>query len=133
MVARDTRQGHEESTFGEDHTFVPSLWEAGGAPHLSWGQASFGSALISCSFVPWSCGGASCPGRSSCVAVGSYELEGPEVPMAETWLDGQWSLQALPFPAQTGQQVALTGVSCASEGACLTVGYERNSSGIRVP
>jgi len=133
VVAGDTREGREQTTFGEDHSFVPSPWATGDARPLTAGQASFGSALISCSFVPWSCGGASCPARTSCVAVGTYELGGGEVPMAETWLDGLWSFQALPVPAQTGEQVAPTGVSCATEGACLSVGYERNSSGIRVP
>jgi hypothetical protein len=134
VVASDTREGKEEATYGEDHTFVPSPWSIADASSLpNAGQASFGSALLSCSFVPWSCGGVSCPERGSCVAVGTYELGGREVPMAETWQEGQWSFQALPFPAGTGEQVALTGVSCAAPGSCLSVGYERDSAGVRVP
>ncbi len=133
VVATNTREGLQETTFGEDHSLVASPWATAEARPLTAGQASFGSALLSCSFVPWSCGGVSCPARSSCVAVGAYEVDGGELPMAETWLDGQWSFQALPFPPQTGEQDAPTGVSCAGEGACLSVGYERNSSGIRVP
>ncbi len=126
--------GGEETTFGEDHTFVPSPWSTGDALRLPGaGQASFGSALVSCSFLPWSCGGVSCAARSSCVAVGTYELDGREVPMADTWDAGQWTLEALPFPAQTGEQVALTGISCASPTACLGVGYEKNTVGVRVP
>ena len=134
VAATNSREGHEETTFGEDHTFVPSLWATGDTrSSVVGGQASFGSALISCSFLPWSCGGASCPSRTSCVAVGTYELSGREVPMADRWQNGQWSFEALPFPTQTGEQVALTGVSCASAGACLAVGYERNLAGVRVP
>ncbi len=134
LAASDTRAGHEETTYGEDHTFVPSLWFSSAVPPPpDAGQASFGSALISCSFVPWSCGGVSCQTSGSCVAVGSYELDAREVPMAESFREGRWSSQALPFPAQTGEQVALTGVSCASAAKCLAVGYERNTAGVRVP
>lgn len=123
-----------ETTSGEDHTFVPSQWSSGDIPLLAGvGQASFGSALISCSFQPWSCGGASCPSRATCVAVGSYEWYGTEAPMADTWNGAQWSFDALPVPEGTGSQVALTGVSCTSAEACLTVGYERNTAGVRVP
>ncbi len=53
--------------------------------------------------------------------------------MAQVWSGGQWSFQALPFPAQTGEQVALTGISCATAGVCLSVGYEQNAAGVRVP
>ncbi len=134
VAVSDNRAGHEETTYGEDHTFVPSLWSVSdGRPPPDAGQASFGSALISCSFVPWSCGGVSCPVSSLCVAVGSYELDERELPVADSFQEGQWSSQALPFPAQTGEQVALTGVSCASAAACLAVGYERNTAGVRVP
>ena len=61
VAATIDRAGHEETTYGEDHTFVPSQWLTGSI-RLSPGgnQGSFGSALVSCSFVPWSCGGASC-------------------------------------------------------------------------
>jgi hypothetical protein len=134
VAATNSREGHEATTYGEDHTFVPSRWAIGTTPPTAEsGQSSFGSAMISCSFQPWSCGGASCPSRASCVAVGTYELRSRELPMAHIWSGGQWSFQALPFPAQTGEQVALTGISCAAAGACLTVGYERNTAGVRVP
>ena len=53
--------------------------------------------------------------------------------MADTWNNGQWSVNALPLPEATGDQVALTGVSCGSPNACLAVGYEKNTAGIRVP
>jgi len=133
VSATDSREGRAETTYGEDHTFVPSPWSTSAARPLAAGQASFGSALLSCSFLPWSCGGASCPSPTSCVAVGTYEVSGLELPMAENWDAGQWSFQALPFPEQTVEQMALTGVSCASSSACLSVGYERNTAGLRLP
>ncbi len=134
VAATIDREGHEETTYGEDHTFVPSQWFTGSI-RLSPGgnQGSFGSALVSCSFVPWSCGGASCPSRASCVAVGSFESYGEEDPMAAIWNEGQWSFEALRLPTGSGDEFALTGVSCASISACMTVGYERNTAGVRVP
>jgi hypothetical protein len=134
VVATDSREGREATTYGEDHTLVTSPWAIGASPPtLGAGQSSFGSAMLACSFRPWSCGGASCPSRASCVAVGTYELGNRELPMAQVWSGGQWSIQALPFPAQTGEQVALTGVSCAAAGVCLSVGYEQNAAGVHVP
>jgi hypothetical protein len=121
-------------------TYEASQWVTGYVP-LPPGtdQSSFGSALLSCSFEPWSCGGASCPSHETCVAVGSYEsseLDGSykrEFPVADTWNDGQWSVQALPIPTEAGDQVALTGVSCVSGNACVAVGYEKTTADARLP
>ncbi len=139
-VTVTTPAGTTPITPADRFVYEPSQWATGEVPlPPGTGQSSFGSALLSCSFVPWSCGGASCPSRESCVAVGSYEsseLDGSyrrEFPLADTWSDGQWSLNALPVPEGTGDQVALTGVSCSATNACLAVGYERNTAGAVCP
>jgi sugar lactone lactonase YvrE len=130
-----------ETMDGEDHTITPSEWSAGSVPlpaarNL---QSSFGDALLSCSFTPWACGATSCPSSEECVAVGTYESSENiggyfrELPMANTWKNGQWSVKALPIPEGTGKKVAMTGISCASTTACLAVGYEENTAGKRVP
>jgi hypothetical protein len=135
-----TPAGITPSSAADRFAYQPSQWSSADVPlPAGSGQSSFGSALLSCSFGPWSCGAASCASPESCVAVGSYEsseLDGTykrELPVADTWDDGRWSLDALPLPEGTGDQVALTGVSCGSLSTCLAVGYERNTAGVRVP
>jgi sugar lactone lactonase YvrE len=130
----------KETMNGEDHTITPSEWSAGRVPLPAGSdQSSFGNALLSCSFTPWACGGTSCPSPDECIAVGTYESSETigtyfrELPMANTWQNGQWSVKALPIPEGTGKTVAMTGVSCASTSACLAVGYEENTAGKRVP
>jgi hypothetical protein len=139
-VTVTTPAGTTPTSPADRFVYEPSQWATGDVPlPPGTSQSSFGSALLSCSFAPWSCGGASCPSRESCVAVGSYEsseLDGSyrrEFPVADTWSAGQWSLDALPIPEGAGDQVALTGVSCGSTDACLAVGYERSTAGARVP
>jgi hypothetical protein len=130
----------KETMNGEDHTITPSEWSSGSVPlPPGTGQNSFGDALLSCSFYPWECGATSCPSPEECVAVGTYESSeniggyNRELPMANTWKNGQWSVKALPIPEGTGKTVAMTGVSCTSTTACLAVGYEENTAGKRVP
>jgi hypothetical protein len=66
--------------------------------------------------------GVSCPGASSCTAVGSsWNSTGGTVPMADAWNGTSWS--ALELPKVTGAtQNHLKGVSCVTTTACSAVG-----------
>jgi hypothetical protein len=63
----------------------------------------------------------SCPSSSSCVAVGSSGPTNLGIPvaLAEIWNGSTWSIQSTPDPGDGG---TLSGVSCASDTACVAVG-----------
>lgn len=65
--------------------------------------------------------GVSCPASGSCEAVGSYQLGGSQVSLAEGWNGSSWTLQPVPFP--TGSNSAgLVQVSCTTARFCEAVG-----------
>jgi streptogramin lyase len=117
------------SVSATDHfTYEPSVWSTENVPLFEGGTVSFGSAVISCSFTPWSCGGVSCASRAFCVAAGMDNFTSIE----ESWNGSTWSDERFPV-AEQSSQTSMTGVSCASTTACMVVGYDRNASNIRVP
>lgn len=61
----------------------------------------------------------SCPSEVSCLAVGSGNVRGHSVAVAERYANGVWA--ALPLKAR-GRQPTLTSVSCLASGYCLAVG-----------
>ena len=71
----------------------------------------------------------SCPGVSTCMAVGTYvDPSGAGVSLAERWDGARWS--QLPMPNPPGAAVSTPlGVSCASSSACIAVGAYLDSSG----
>jgi hypothetical protein len=77
--------------------------------------------------------GASCAAAKSCVVVGSFlPGSGPRATVAERWNGTSWSIQPTPNP--TGAQSSLpSGVSCASQQACMAVGTFTDGSGIEEP
>jgi hypothetical protein len=65
----------------------------------------------------------SCLSRRACIAVGSYDLLGFQVPMAQQRLGALWSLE--PLPGTLGaplQPASLAGVSCLRPETCSAVG-----------
>ena len=69
----------------------------------------------------------SCPSPSYCVAVGQYSPPGGTRPLAETQVNGTWSVAALPSPSRAyftslSPVPLLGGVSCASATSCVAVG-----------
>jgi hypothetical protein len=67
--------------------------------------------------------GVSCTSASACTAVGFTEnTAGAEVTFAERWNGSSWTIQTTPNPKASKGSV-LTGVSCATVGACTAVGY----------
>jgi hypothetical protein len=76
--------------------------------------------------------GVSCSSGSKCVAVGySVNAAGTDVTLAEAWNGTSWQVQA-PIIPTAAQASSLSGVSCASKGACTAVGDYTNAAGIRV-
>jgi hypothetical protein len=63
----------------------------------------------------------SCASASACTAVGDYNNGTTDVTLAERWNGTAWSIQSAPNPTG-GSNVILSGVSCASAGACTAVG-----------
>ena len=70
----------------------------------------------------------------NCVAVGnSNEGVGTEKPLAETFLNGTWTLKSVPIPSGAQGFVELAGVSCASSSACTATGYYATNVSGAVP
>jgi hypothetical protein len=61
----------------------------------------------------------SCPSEVSCLAVGSGNVHGHSVAVAERYANGVWATVPLHAP---GRQPTLTAVSCTASGYCLAVG-----------
>jgi hypothetical protein len=75
--------------------------------------------------------GVSCASRTACTAVGFVgEAAFPEgnVPLAMSWNGAKWTIQSTPILPGTNN-TNLNGVSCASPGACMAVGYAAESTG----
>ena len=65
----------------------------------------------------------SCAAADTCVAVGSYTIEGEVATLAEaSWEGSAWEAQAPPNP-ETGDTPQLFGVSCIAADTCTAVGY----------
>jgi len=77
--------------------------------------------------------GVSCASPGSCVAVGYDQAgSGEAQALVETLANGYWSVSPGTGPAGTtsaGTASYLTGVSCASPGSCVAVGYDQAGSG----
>ncbi|HET7121070.1 MAG TPA: hypothetical protein VFI17_07450 [Solirubrobacterales bacterium] len=74
--------------------------------------------------------GVSCVSASSCVAVGYYR--GPSetlAPLAERWDGEDWTMQAVPLPANS-ESGWLAGVSCWAGGGCVAVGSSTDESDV---
>jgi hypothetical protein len=63
----------------------------------------------------------SCPTSGACTAVGEYEHHSTKLPLTENWNGINWSLQSTPAPSH-GESTTLTGISCSSRVACMSVG-----------
>jgi hypothetical protein len=61
----------------------------------------------------------SCSSEATCLAVGSADVRGHYVPVAERFANGAWA--NVPVEAR-GPQPTLTAVSCVASGYCLAVG-----------
>jgi len=65
----------------------------------------------------------SCTAATSCVAVGDYvNSSGLDVTLAERWNGGRWTIQPTPDPSGAQFFSALSGVFCATPGACEASG-----------
>ena len=72
-------------------------------------------------------GSVSCPAPGSCVAVGHYTSQAPDiVPLVESLSGGTWTATAAPVtglnPPAGNLGVHLTKVSCAAAGSCVAIG-----------
>jgi len=77
--------------------------------------------------------GVSCTSSEACSAVGHYvNSSSVEVPLAERWNGGAWSIQETKVPTGA-MSSSLSGVSCNSATVCTAVGHYVNSSGVEVP
>jgi hypothetical protein len=78
--------------------------------------------------------GLSCPASGECVAVGGYNDSGGfGYPLVETLVDATWTATSPPLPSDAGtdadlQAAALAAVSCPVAGACVAVGYYKDTS-----
>jgi hypothetical protein len=72
--------------------------------------------------------GVSCPTSHFCDAVGSYQVDGVGISLAEAWNGKTWTRQSFPVPAGS-TSAGLSQVSCTSSRFCEAVGRARNSSG----
>jgi hypothetical protein len=71
--------------------------------------------------------GVSCTSTRACTAVGYYNADGAEHPLAERWDGRTWKVQTVPLPAGA-HGGALNGVSCSSASVCVSVGGDQNVS-----
>jgi hypothetical protein len=76
--------------------------------------------------------GVSCASTRSCTAVGFFsDVTGIEVMMAERWNVANWVTESTRYP-DGARYVQLVGVSCASPGTCIAVGFFNNPTGVDV-
>jgi hypothetical protein len=68
----------------------------------------------------------SCPSKSDCEAVGSYQVENPVKSMAERWNGSTWSLQRFVNPTTFSN---INAVSCSAADACTAVGQHDGNHG----
>lgn len=65
--------------------------------------------------------GVSCPGVTTCFAVGDYSTTAGQQPLIQRWNGTAWSLQSFPLPTTNGSY--LTDIDCASASSCVAVGF----------
>jgi hypothetical protein len=108
--------------YGGPNTTLAEAWDG-----TSWKVLATPSPGISRNLLT----GISCTSASSCIAVGSSDVN-LGTPLIEQW-DGQsWSVLAAAIPAGA-RESSLDGVSCSSADACMAVGsYEAASTQHRV-
>jgi hypothetical protein len=72
----------------------------------------------------------SCSAPDACTAAGDYNMssESPARPLGERWNGSTWQIQAVPLPARA-KSGSLSGVSCTSPRACITVGSYNGMTG----
>jgi hypothetical protein len=74
----------------------------------------------------------SCPSTTDCTAVGQYiNSAGFARVLAEQWNGSSWTMQSIPSPS-AGQQLDVSGLSCAATDICMMVGTYENSVGATV-
>ena len=81
-------------------------------------------------------GSVSCPTAASCVAVGHYTSQAPDiVPLVESLSGGTWTATAAPVtglnPPAGNLGVRLTKVSCAAAGSCVAIGNYDTGTGFQ--
>lgn len=76
--------------------------------------------------------GVACPSPSFCTAVGSFQVTGIEVLLAERWDGGRWILGHPRYPAGA-RGVSLADVACPSPRACTAVGSFTDTAGLAEP
>jgi hypothetical protein len=117
---------------------VPALCIGAGA--LLAAQVPAGATTVTWSVVPSPSPGsgynilnaASCVSPAVCTAVGYDRAGTPFHTVIESWNGAKWSVVHSPAPGGSGF-MDLTGVSCVSAAACMTVGYYEASSGTDRP
>jgi hypothetical protein len=72
--------------------------------------------------------GVSCPAADFCEAVGSYQLGGVELALAEAWNGHGWTMQRFPVPVGDNS-AGLNQVSCTSAQFCEAAGFGSGSHG----
>src|SRR6266851_7689552 len=106
-------------------TTVLAVPAGASAPGSGWAKVPSPNPLAPTGQLFW----VSCPGVSTCMAVGTYvDPSGTGVSLAERWDGARWS--QLPIPNPPGAAVStLLGLSCTSSSACIAVGAYIDSSG----
>jgi lysophospholipase L1-like esterase len=94
------------------------------ATPLRAGAWSFFAPPVPAGVFTASLAGVSCPGPTTCVAVGSSNL-GTGPPFAEVFSNGTWVPALLPLPSQD-DSASLRGISCPSVGVCVAIGAAAN-------
>jgi hypothetical protein len=69
-----------------------------------------------------------CGTAASCQVVGSYQLGGDELTLAESWNGAKWTIEQTPG----GPTATLRSVSCVSGSACMAVGESTSATGVQV-
>ncbi len=105
------------TTYGEDRTFLPSVWTIRPQGEPTRTGASWLNDV-------------DCPTREACVAVGHY-YNAKNLALAYVGSASSWAWKALPTPKE-GKLTNLEGVSCSSATACTAVG-RGEASGKVVP
>jgi hypothetical protein len=68
----------------------------------------------------------------ACTAVGMHIVNHVESPLAEQWNGTNWQVKTTQIPSGS-QQTVLTGVSCSSDIACVSIGFWTDSTGFQGP
>jgi hypothetical protein len=68
--------------------------------------------------------GVSCLSATACITAGKQRLQdsGNELPLAEAWDGGSWTIQTTPSPGGTPYSAHLDAVSCTADASCTAVG-----------